>query len=268
MRIPKYIYLNPFYRNCFTSSPERHIFVVGPPRSGTTLLANVLANHSNLCSLASETNMFGWRSNFFLFEGGAGRNSYELNKLRHSKRNLVELFDSIAAECRTENSCERFVEKTPQHVFHIRYILRHFPESRIIFIYRDPRDGFVSSRSNRHIAQKSPQSFSRYWRRCVLSRMNYCRDARIIDLKYEDFVQEPEDELKRIMSFLGETFEPSQISPNRMSQNPRAGTASFRLLGGPISSVSIGRWRTELSANDESVIRKVAAECGQYFATE
>jgi hypothetical protein len=254
MRWPKYIYLNPFFRLCSSKSSGNYVFVVGAPRSGTTLVANIISNHRGICSLRSETGLFSWRESFLLFEGKAGRNSYEYNKLRKECPNVVQLFDEIAADTMMKSGCARFLEKTPQHVFHIGFILEHFPKSTIVNVVRNPKDAFVSSRANKAVVQNTPASFAKYWRRCIEARRRYSDREEIVDVHYECLVRNPTIETKRIMAALGESFEPEQISPAMMRDDPRAGSQQFRHLGGAITTASVGRWKAELSENEVQII--------------
>lgn len=257
MRIPKYVYLNPFFRLCRTISEQKHVFVVGAPRSGTTLLANVIANHSNFCSLNSETDLFGWRSSFLLFEGKAGRHSGEFNKFRRQFPDVVQLLDGLADECKKEHGCETFVEKTPQHVFHLAFILKHFPESKIINVIRDPKDAFLSSKSNKSVVQVTPRAFAIYWKKCIEARQDMGDNVAIADVRYEQFVSSPSTELEQLMGWLGEQYEPSQIDPEEMSKHPLSGEAAFRLLGKKISTASVGRWRSELTGKEVETIDRL-----------
>lgn len=259
MRYPKYIYLNPFFRLFGTRSEENHIFVVGAPRSGTTLLSNVIANHSEVCSLKSETNIFSWRTCFYLLEGNAGRNSYEFNKLRKQKRNVVELLDEVAKQCKIEYGCSRFLEKTPQHVLHLDYILKYYPNAYVINIVRDPRDAYLSSKANRAVPQKSAINYARYWKKSILARQKHIASKSIIDCKYEDLTNAPAEEFSRIMSALMLHFEPNQILPSNMKKDPRAHKKQFRLLGSAISNERNGLFKTQLSTKE---IRDIESTIG------
>ena len=251
MRWPRRIYINPFFRAMCGRSSERHIFVIGPPRSGTTLLSNIISNHSNICAYGGETNLFSWRTCFFLFEGCADRHSAAFHDFRSDCRDVVELMDRLASQLKARTGTTRFLEKTPQHALHIGFMIDKFPNAKIINIIRDPRDGFVSSRSNPHVPQTTPGQFARYWLRCVASRANIGGHRSILDLKYEELVSMPEQQIIRVMKHIGEPFEHNQLDPNKMSCNPRANTPEFRLLGGPVSSRSVGRWRIELTKQRE-----------------
>jgi hypothetical protein len=207
-----------------------------------------------------------------LFEGKVGRHSSEFHALRRQCTNVVELFDRLADECKLRIGGTRYVEKTPQHVFHIGFILKHFPQAQIVNVLRDPRDCFLSSRSNRSVPQNSPKAFASYWKRSILARQKFAGNAAITDIHYETLCQGPQTALATLMEWLGSTFEPGQISPSMMAKDPRAGSKAFRMLGKPISASSVGRWRKSLKQTEidelENVLKDVIEVAEYEKATE
>jgi len=126
-------------------SSEAHIFVVGPPRSGTMLVKNVLQSHTEVCGVEGET----W---FFLRKDIAGFRhpsipDEQMQELIRSSSSVTELFDRFAARIRREQGGGRFLEKTPEHALQLDYLLDHFPAADIVFVVRDPRDGLRSAKN-------------------------------------------------------------------------------------------------------------------------
>lgn len=238
----------------------RIIFLLSAPRSGTTLLANVIANHSEVCSVDSETNIFSWRTCFYSLEGKARWNSQDFNKLRKQHGNVIELLDEISKQYKADNNSTRFLEKTPQHVFHLGYILKHYTNAKIVNIMRDPRDAYLSSKANDSVIQKSTKEYARYWRRSVLASQKHVNAPGMIECRYEDITNEPVSELTRIMTELGLDFEENQIKPSKMGHDPRAFTDQFRLLGKQISNERNGLFASELSTNEIRQIESVVGD--------
>lgn len=257
MRLPKYVYPDPRFRLNAGISDMRHIFVVGAPRSGTTMLANVIANHPAICSLDSETSLFAWKDTFLLFEGKAGMNSWRFNAFRREHKDLVAMFDALAQQRLAETGATRFLEKTPQHVLNLDYILKHFPKAQVVNIIRDPRDAWCSSKSNSSIAQKTPRKFARYWRRCIRTRQEFANHPAIFDIRYEDFTAAPEATLRPLMEWLGEGFDERQLSVEEMGAHHLAGSSRFRQLGKAINTGSVGRWQKDLSAEEVATINRI-----------
>jgi hypothetical protein len=107
-RRPRFLLQNLRYHVGLRPSPEAHIFVMGPPRSGTTLLMRLLSSHSSVTSIDVETNFFmRW-------------NLLEYDMLRMGSdfvtvgTTSIEMFDRIAATQRIRVGARYFLEKTPE----------------------------------------------------------------------------------------------------------------------------------------------------------
>jgi len=243
-------------------SKEAHIFVVGAPRSGTTLIEKVVAAHSQICSLEVETGLFTYR-NLFEESVPVPELSFEEFCKRHGRpRHVVDYFDRIAALVKARTGRPLFLEKTPQHVLHLQFLAKNFPESRIINVYRDGRDCYSSAKKARNIPQaKNVEDFARYWARCVRTRMQAGPDARLVDIRYEDFVENPERHLSALMTSLGMELECENaqldVAARRMDQ--RSKTAAFGKLGHPIDQSSVGRWKCDLSSSEVAEFERIAS---------
>ena len=157
------------------------IFVVGVPRSGTTLVSSVLSKHSSI-HISPETHYLAhdWRTNRHLnlsnrrdrsdFIDGliSGRRFRSLNipadKLRErfiedDSANFRSIFDYLMSFQAREAGKPISGEKTPGHYEHIGDLLSWYPAGRVIFVLRDPR-AVVASVIDDPI-WKSPRHFSR-----------------------------------------------------------------------------------------------------------
>jgi hypothetical protein len=114
-----------------TVSDKEHIFVMGPPRSGTTLVKTVLRTHSNICGVDGET-WFFLRKDYAGFRHRAVPNS-DMQRFVQESRSITELFDRFAEASKRDQDAAYFLEKTPNTPFGSRI-------SSIIF-----HDQFLSS---------------------------------------------------------------------------------------------------------------------------
>lgn len=237
-------------------SRSQTISVLGSPRSGTTLLQSVLAAHSRLFSIPGETGLFSLQNIFA--RRHLGLSWGENHTLFAESRDLVGFFDRAVRHLESKNRGRIFVEKTPQHVFRLDSLMRRFPSGRFLHVARDGRDWFASARSHPRIPQASSVTgFARYWRRCVERPLELGDQARLLSIRYEDFVRAPALGLKRVMGFLDLDPEPSRLDPDQFGSHRRGDLKEFRLLRSPITDQR-GGWRGELSETEVRDFERVA----------
>ncbi|MEP4891146.1 MAG: sulfotransferase [Aliiglaciecola sp.] len=257
LKNPHSIIKNIRYRMFNTPSHEKHIFVIGAPRSGTTLIQSILSSNELITSFDEETGFFMYRDLF--------SKKYEdiddevMKNIISNSKDMVSLFDLLSNQKRKQHTkSQYFLEKTPQHVLYLPKLVELFPNSKFINVYRDVRDSSISASKFKGIEQgKDIKKFVLYWRKCINARSSVVSNA-IIDVKYEDFVQNPENTLKEIMVFLDIEYDSRQLDPTLFSKNSRAGTEGFKKLSSKIDNKSVGKWKSELSDDDLHLINRYA----------
>ena len=216
-----------------TSKPSglECVFVVGAPRSGTTLIQTRIAAHSGFASIQRETGFF--RPDFY---------SRGLGKSFSNWGGLVKNFEAFV---KTNADELTFVEKTPQHVKNLRWLLRYFPNARVIHVFRDPRDCLASAQTNKNIKHyESPRKFALYWNSCIKSRFQVAvQHPRVKDISYEQLVSRPSEILAEIMIFLGAGLENQQL---KNVWDRRASNIAFHRLQQTIDDRSVGQWKNTL----------------------
>jgi hypothetical protein len=257
-RTPSHVPRNVAWRLSRTTSTSKTIFVLGSPRSGTSLVQSVLAAHSGLFSIPGETGLFSHQNIF-------GRRHFGLSWMENQtlfreSRDVVDFFDRAVRILESRSEDRTFVEKTPQHVLRLEFLCRRFPDARFVHVVRDGRDCFASARSHAGIPQAtSAGRFARFWRRCVEVPMRLQGNPRIATLRYEDFVRDPRSELDRLMRFLELEREDQQLDPQRFGSHKRGRRDEFRLLRSPVSDHRVGRWRQELTPAERKDFERVAS---------
>jgi hypothetical protein len=240
-----------------TVGRSRIVFVVGSPRSGTTLVQSVLAAHSGLFSIPGETGLFSQQNIFGRRHFGL---SWEENRaLFRESRDVVDFFDRAVALLESRNNGRAFVEKTPQNVLRLRFLMRRFPNGRFVHVVRDGRDCYASAKAHPGIPQaSSARRFAGYWRRCIEAGLGLEGHPALLTVRYEDFVRSPPRELGRVMRFLALEPEPGQLDPVRFGGHKRGRREEFQLLRSPVSDSRVGRWKRELSADELADFERVA----------
>lgn len=254
------------------------IFIVGVPRSGTTLLAAMLAAHPGL-SCGPETYFFrhlarqksswlcakhAWpfRATDFLaelkYERGSVADHYGVKRndietyLSKQKPSVKAILSAITEQYMARVGKERWVDKTPEQLIWVADIRKHFPKSPIIRIIRDPRDVALS------LARQpwGPNTFLEsllVWRRYDdLSAQFFNQDRNSYTIFYHKLVMSPKQELQRLCRFLAERFDDqmlqtwrSIIHVNRINEpwKDKAGT--------PVDTSRIGVWRRMLTDTEK-----------------
>jgi hypothetical protein len=218
----------------FAIHDRRPVFVVGHPRSGTTLVQLLITAHPNFWS-GPETHFFthvlekttNWQTQKIpaarlpkLFERLAGKPGIELPEDVKSQI-MVEaaasgiaapvLLDRIMQSFRPADSiATRWLEKSPRHVLFIPQILDFFPDARIINIVRDPRDVVSSNRRFQQLTDVTERrriciQRSLSWNHMVRTAKRLLPDEpRLMTIQYEALTAEPEKYLSEMMYFIGE----------------------------------------------------------------
>jgi len=233
-------------------------FILGCPRSGTTLLQQALNRHSQIV-IPPETDFF------FLgrTRRSQGKSIQKINmdlgiripipgKLIRDDEDWSRLYLDIADNYVSSvlgRSATFFGDKTPHHLLRIRAIKRLFPDAHYIVIYRDGRDVALSLRN---VPWEQPNLYTCFalWLRCyrIQAWLQLHSPRHLLCVKYEDFVASPAVVLSEITRFLGISYEEAMAMSfgNREGILPREYGWKANALK-PISKARVGVWRAELS---------------------
>ena len=248
-------------------------FIVGSGRSGTTLLRLMIAGHSGI-EIPPETwfilplvRKFSLRDELRSAEvAEAARLMVEdyrwpdmgipadqfLKQAQALERpKLVDLINLVYFHHLALSRKRRFGDKTPPYIEIVRELCELYPGARFIHLLRDGRDVAISFFDlSWHGSRCYERNFE--WTRALRFREQYRNtelDQKILDVKYEDLVADPEKTVRAICAFLGEDFEPAMLTvSSRTDRVPERERAAHPKLGQPLSPQAIGRWRTTLSA--------------------
>ena len=225
----------------------RPIFIFGLPRSGTTLTERIFAAHSRVTALG-ETPFFLRAVKHAL--GYAKSTVLTPEDVRASR----DVDWSTVASLYLKNiaflleGADTFSEKTPHNYDFAGPIALAFPEAAMVHVRRAPMDslfgayrllfgegGYHWSYSFEDLAENYRQ-----YRR-IMNHWRACLGDRLIEVTLEDLVQNPETEIRRLLSSAGLDFEPACLAPEKNSSG--VSTASASQVRQPINSQGVGRWR-------------------------
>lgn len=242
----------------------RPIFIIGAPRSGTSLLYSVLRTHPDLSHWPGEAHEV-WEADFHPALTG-----WDSNVIK-SVRERPEAAHRIARSFYLVAGRKRLIDKTPRNALRVAFIQSLFPDASFIFLTRDGRDNVNSLinawRTPRYRTYRMPEplripgvdpswwKFTLYpgWRDDVAGplevvcarqwRMSYDYalaelpdDERRVTVRYEDYIESAEKETGRILDALGLDFAPAVREKARATS-----TTPINVVTPP----ERGKWRKE-----------------------
>ena len=233
-----------------TSAP---IFIVGMPRSGSTLVEQILASHPQVAS-AGEVNAL--REALKQHAGEAPDWRYPDAAFIPTDRDLekiaeryLALLDQAALVSRGRDAPERITDKMLGNFRHVGLISRLFPNARIIHTFRDPIETCLSCFSINFASQ--PFTFDlgelgRYYRAYAIVMRHWKKtlpEGTIFDVRYEAVAQDFERSARAIVAHCGLDWHDDCL---RFFETDRpVKTASVAQVRRPIYSSSVRRWRPD-----------------------
>jgi tetratricopeptide (TPR) repeat protein len=222
------------------------IFIVGLPRSGSTLVEQILASHSQVEGTMELPNILNMVSQFD--DLSAAREGYPETVGRASVAQLTALGGRYLEETAALRSGRaHFTDKLPNNFSHIGLIHAILPHAAIIDARRHPMDACFST-FKQHFAEGQTFSYDlsdlgRYYR-CYLSLMDHwdrVLPGRVLQVQYEELVREPEANIRRLLEYCGLPFEPACLTFHQTRRPVR--TASAEQVRQPLYSSGVGYWR-------------------------
>jgi tetratricopeptide (TPR) repeat protein len=220
------------------------VFLVGFPRSGTTLLDTMLMGHPNIEVLEEEPTLRNAANLILDFESLP----VTTDKL-HEARNA---YFETAASLTPLKPGNLLVDKNPLSMNLLPYIRRLFPEARIILALRHPCDAVFSCHVTNFKLNDGMSNFLRLETAAELYDLSFSHFECARDLlqlpvhaiRYEDVVAAQEKELRSLLKFVGLEWSDSVLDHETTAFNRgRIKTASYAQVAQPIYSRSAGRWQ-------------------------
>jgi len=244
-------------------SESNHIFVMGPPRSGTTLVKTVLQSHSEICGVDGET-WFFHRKDYAGFRHPDVPGT-DMRRFVQEASSVTDLFDRFAAAVKKKSGNPYFLEKTPEHALQLSYLVDHFPRSTFVFLVRDPRDGLRSAKGHPGYWSSLPSrdpigGYLETWRRSIEGCERHKHESSLVLLRYEDFCRHPKKELSRIMETIGLEVESPQLDPSAYGAEQNEKGDPHARLQEPITPKTVGTWREELSEVEVLRVERTLSE--------
>ncbi len=222
------------------------VFIIGMPRSGSTLVEQIAASHSKVFG-AGESKVLGHAIGA-LAHAAAPRAPIDWDTV--AARSLADRHVATLATLAggTTSGITRVVDKMLDNVFHLGLIAVLFPNARVIICRRDPRDVCLSCYFHQFADQnlysydlvdcarrlRTINRLLEHWRAVLPLPMH--------DVVYETLVAQPTEEIWRLIDFLGLEREAACLEAHRTERVVT--TTSAWQVRQPINPRSVGRWRS------------------------
>jgi tetratricopeptide (TPR) repeat protein len=226
------------------------IFIVGLPRSGSTLIEQILASHSAVEGTQELTEIDRYAGELCGRDPWCGLPLNPDALLRLTAEEARQLGARFLDETRTYRRLGRpfFIDKMPNNFWHIGVIHLILPQATILDVRREPMAGCFSNFKqlfgtiNQEFSY-SVDHISRYYR-TYLDLMQHWDDVlpcRVLRVHYEDVVEDIEGSVRRILAHSGLPFEPACLTFHETRRSVR--TPSSEQVRQPISREGLDQWQ-------------------------
>tara|TARA_Y100001970_G_scaffold284994_1_gene403582 strand:- start:118 stop:1716 length:1599 start_codon:yes stop_codon:yes gene_type:complete len=229
---------------------QNPVFMIGFPRSGTTLLDSILRSHPLVEIIEEKPIIDALILSINKFTGGYIE---KLNKLNDS--NLKELqnlyFEKRESYLDTDSVNKIIIDKLPLNIVYIPEIIRIFPNSKFILSLRHPYDCILSCYFQNFKLNSSMLNFlkledSANFYNLVMqmwAKYNQIFKPEICELKYEDLIYSFEHSVRKVLNFLEIQWTDEIYNFNDNAKKRRITTPSYYQVTEPINSRAIDRWK-------------------------
>ncbi|WP_395398283.1 tetratricopeptide repeat-containing sulfotransferase family protein [Novosphingobium sp. BL-8A] len=231
------------------------IFVVGMPRTGTTLVDRILSSHRDveaageLQAMPLAVKQLSGTSSRSVIDPATIAASADIDPEK-----IAAAYLARAAHHRRTGK-PRFTDKLPANFLYIGHILRAFPDARIVCLRRNPMDTIWSNYKNLFASQSAYYAYSydlmdaaRYFVRFdrLMGFWERQLPGRVLQLSYEALVVDFEEQTRRLLEHCGLDWDPACLS---FHENDAAvATPSAAQVRRPINADGLGKWRAHAAA--------------------
>jgi len=232
------------------SSNDDPIFLVGFPRSGTTLLDTILRSHKSINVIEEKPIVDKLIENLELETENNLSNLENLDE--KSCKKIKELYLKIKSEYTKSNQEKIYIDKLPLNFIYIGEIIRLFPKAKFIFALRNPYDVILSCFMQQFIPNDAMMNFTNlkdsanfYNISMKLYKIYFeLFKSNIYEIKYEDVVQNFDTSIKSLLNFLNLEWEDGvKKFYKTASRRGIISTPSYNQINKPIYKKSVQRWK-------------------------
>jgi len=221
---------------------ELPVFIVGMPRSGTTLVEQIAASHPAIHGAGERKDIGALLARIAGNQNDLRIGQWDPGLIAAETARHIAMLEGLGG------NAVRVIDKLPDNIQFLGQIALLFPNARIIVCQRDPRDVCFSCFST-HFGDQQTWSFSP--EECAARALDIERltnawravlPGRVTEIRYEELVGDLEAESRRLMTFLGVDWDPACLDFHKTAR--QVTTASYMQVRQPLYDSSVGRWRS------------------------
>ena len=261
------------------------IFIVGSPRSGTTLMRYCLNQHSNIfiphetlffAKVYGNRRLYPERSLakyytqlldhlfYYGFSASSEFSKADFSQLKHQlllkvKAEVTTYQDfasTVFTELARQQGKTRWGEKTPGHVFYLSEIFELFPDAKVINMQRSPKNVISSFLKSSHVSNDFLGALAKY--KMSIKAANKWKQS-ILTIQYENLTHAPEEALCQVCEYIDEAFEPSMLTPGMQDSSYEKEAVIFD-KGIGIKPENRNKWKGVLTPYQSELIDFVTKE--------
>jgi hypothetical protein len=272
------------------------VFVVGSPRSGTTLLYDMLLSAGGFALYLGESNIFNLLAPRFgdlsvrknrekMFEVWLGSGLFRVSGLQRGQveskilndcRNAGDFLRTVMDEIARQQGARRWAGNAPEEILHLKQIKQTIPDALVIHMIRDGRDVSLSLSQKRYIRpfpwkdRETPEGAALYWEWMVRKgkAAGTWLGKDYIEIRFEDLVGNPRSVLRTLSAFLEQDLDYEHVVKNPVGAVARPNT-SFRGKG---DFNPVARWKQQFTPKQlrriEGLVGSTLKHLGYELATE
>ena len=252
------------------------VFIIGCPRSGTTMLASQLGAAPG-CVVLPEMHYVSWLLEAEVSEPVNARALYQRLLADFSFRALrmdyqyQDFARSLQSADRRERvfsiirvwlskqgraaSASHWIEHSPINRERVLRLMRLFPDAKFIHIVRDPRAVYVSMNQMAMWNTHDPLRLAKFWSnavsRCALHAADF--PLQIAEVRYEDYVADPAQQLLRLADFVGVQMNETMLFGGAVPL-PKFTQKQHALTTGPAVKDKTSEWKVRIKPREAEVI--------------
>ena len=230
------------------SKGRGHVFIVGMPRSGTSLVEQIIASHPRVYGAGELQEINDFAAQLPALTKSNSPYPFCLSAATEAVLDSAtkQYFKSIEKRAGNDGFSVS-TDKMPNNYWHLGLIRMMFPSSKIIHCIRDPRDNCLSCYFQNFAGQhpyaddlfnlgmyyRQYEKLMRHWRAVL--------DIQMLDVRYEELVADPEKISRQLLEYCGLEWDDCVLRYHKSKRS--VVTSSFDQVTKPVYRESVGRWQ-------------------------